>query len=94
MKRILLSIGAIVMAVMNMTGKMVMTSKVFDKILGDKFSDEDYKPSLAELFLFVPCLFLIIVFPWYYIYKKACKEICENIDEIYNDENKEWFGDD
>ena len=94
MKKILLSIGAIVLAVMNMTAKVTMTTKVFDKVIGDRFNDEEREHSLWELLLFIPCLFLIVIIPWYYIWKKCCKQICEDIDEIYADENKEWFGDD
>ena len=39
MKEILLSIGAIVISVINMVAKMNMTGDVFDKIIGDKFTD-------------------------------------------------------
>ena len=94
MKKILLSIGAIIIASMNMVGKMNMTSKIFDKVIGDRFNDEEREHSLWELLLFIPCLIFITIIPCYYIYKKTCKQICEDIDEIYDDENKAWFGDD
>ena len=88
MKEILLSIGAIVISVINMVAKMNMTGDVFDKIIGDKFTDEDHTPSLGEMLLFIPCLIVIVIIPCYYIYKKCLKQMSDDIDEIYDEE--EW----
>ncbi len=91
MKKIILSIGAIFMAFVNGYGQLLTVTKVYNKVIGNKIDRGDYDDHpLKGLILMLLCIGVIIVIPWYYIYKKTCKKICEDIDEIY-DENEEWF---
>ena len=75
MKKIILSIGAIFMAFVNGYGQLLTVTKIYDKVIGNKIYRGDYDDHpLKGLILMFLCIGVIIVIPWYYIYKKTCNK--------------------